>query len=112
MSGYSVVLPAILLEGPPVRRTSGQDRATRQCVGASGWSAAIASPPKAERARRGRPPPPPLNLRVELVLITGPEGEYLRQLQDEAILEVLRWFAEHRQQPPPDPDSHPSPDES
>jgi hypothetical protein len=69
-------------------------------------------PPKAERARRGRPPPPPLNVQVELVLITGPEGEYLRQLQDEAILEVLRWFAEHRQQPPPDPDSHPSPDES
>jgi hypothetical protein len=53
-----------------------------------------------------------LNVQVELVLITGPEGEYLRQLQDEAILEVLRWFAEHRQQPPPDPDSHPSPDES
>ncbi len=67
-------------------------------------------PAEAERARRGRPPPPPLNVRVELVLVDGPDGKRLRQLQAAAIREALRWFAEHPQQPA-DPDSHPT-DES
>ncbi len=56
------------------------------------------------------PPPPPLNVRVELVLVDGPDGKRLRQLQAAAIREALRWFAEHPQQPA-DLDSHPT-DES
>src|SRR5207248_7583629 len=67
--------------------------------------------PQAERARRGRPPPPPLKVRVELVLVSGPEGRQLRQLQAAAMREALRWFAEHPTEHP-DPDSHPTPDES
>lgn len=57
-------------------------------------------PSKPERARRGRPPPQPLKVRVELVLVNGPEGKYLRQRQAEAMREALRWIAEH----PVDPD--------
>jgi hypothetical protein len=52
-----------------------------------------------------------MKVRVELVLVDGAEGEYLRQRQGEAIREALRWFAEHPKQSP-DPDSHPTPDES
>jgi len=51
-----------------------------------------------------------LNVRVELVLVDGPDGKRLRQLQAAAIREALRWFAEHPQQPA-DLDSHPT-DES
>jgi hypothetical protein len=52
-----------------------------------------------------------LKVRVELVVVDGPEGEYLRQRQAEAIREALRWFAEHPQKPA-DPESHPAADES
>ena len=61
-----------------------------------------ASAPHGARAQRGRPGPPPLKVRLELVLVDGPEGHYLRQRQAEAIREALRWFAEH----PVDPDTH------
>jgi hypothetical protein len=52
-----------------------------------------------------------LKSRVELVLVDGEEGKYLRDRQAEAIREALRWFAEHPRQSP-DPDSHSTPDES
>jgi hypothetical protein len=51
-----------------------------------------------------------LKVRVELVLVDGTEGKYLRQWQAAAIREALRWFAEHPQQPS-DPDPETTPDE-
>ena len=46
----------------------------------------------------GRPGPQPLKTRIELVLVSGPEGKELRTRQAVAIREALRWFAQH-----PDP---------
>ena len=46
-------------------------------------------------APRGRPGPEPLKVRIELVLVDGPEGKQLRARQAAAIREALRWFAEH-----------------
>jgi len=43
----------------------------------------------------GRPGPQPLKTRIELVLVSGPEGKQLRMRQAAAIREALRWFAEH-----------------
>ena len=54
---------------------------------------------------RGRPGPATLRVRIELVLVHGPEGKQLRTRQAAAIREALRWFAEH---PNPDPTTDPS----
>ncbi len=43
----------------------------------------------------GRPGPEPLNVRIELVLMNGPEGKQLRMRQAAAIREAMRWFAQH-----------------
>jgi len=43
----------------------------------------------------GRPGPQPLKTRIELVLVSGPEGKQLRMRQAAAIREALRWFAQH-----------------
>jgi transposase len=45
-------------------------------------------------------------LRVELVVVDGPEGRYLRQRQAEAVRAALRWLAEDRvrREPHPDPE--------
>jgi hypothetical protein len=48
----------------------------------------------------GRPRTPPPRVRIELVLVDGPEGRQLRQLQADAIREVLKWFADHPANPP------------
>jgi hypothetical protein len=56
-------------------------------------------------APRGRPGPEPLKVRIELVLVDGPEGKQLRARQAAAIREALRWFAEH---PNPDQTTQPS----
>ena len=50
-----------------------------------------AAPP----SRPGRPGPQPLKTRIELVLVSGPEGKQLRMRQAAAIREALRWFAQH-----------------
>jgi hypothetical protein len=55
-------------------------------------------------AAPGRPGPTPPTVRIELVLVDGPEGAKLRATQAAAIREALRWFAEH---PNPDPPKEP-----
>jgi hypothetical protein len=52
----------------------------------------------------GRPGPEPLKVRIELVLVSDPEGKQLRMRQAAAIREALRWFAEH-----PNPRQNPGP---
>ena len=47
----------------------------------------------------GRPGPESLKVRIELVLVGGPEGKQLRMRQAAAIREALRWFAEHPNPP-------------
>jgi hypothetical protein len=47
-----------------------------------------------DAAPPGRPGPQPLKTRIELVLVSGPEGKQLRTRQAAAIREALRWFAE------------------
>jgi hypothetical protein len=39
--------------------------------------------------------PPPLRVKIELVVVSGAERRYLRHKQDEAIRSTLRWFAEN-----------------
>ena len=45
----------------------------------------------------------PLKVRIELLLVDGPEGKTLRARQAAAIREALRWFAEHGDQEQTDP---------
>jgi hypothetical protein len=52
-------------------------------------------------SRYHRPPPPPpaetpLSVRVELVVLDGPEGRMLGQRQADVMRKVLRWIAAHR----------------
>jgi hypothetical protein len=37
-------------------------------------------------------------VKIELVVVSGAEGRYMRQKQDDAIRSTLRWFAENRPQ--------------
>jgi len=56
-----------------------------------------ATPVHAGRTLRGlRRSPGPLRVKIELVVISGAEGRYLRQKQDDAIRAALQWFAENR----------------
>jgi hypothetical protein len=62
---------------------------------------------------RYRPDPAgqqPLNVRIELRLVDGPEGRKLRARQAAAIREALRWFAEHRDPEQTDPISQDRPE--
>ena len=47
---------------------------------------------------------PPVKVRVELVVVDGPEGQHLRQRQAEAVRAALRWLAEDHVRPGPYPD--------
>jgi hypothetical protein len=59
--------------------------------------AVAATPAHAGRTPRGlRRSPAPLRVKIELVVVSGAEGRYLRQKQDDAIRATLQWFAENR----------------
>jgi hypothetical protein len=49
---------------------------------------------------RGRPGPEPLKVRIELVVVDGPEAKELLRRQAIAVRDALRWRLDHR--PPVD----------
>jgi hypothetical protein len=51
---------------------------------------------KGERPKpAGKPGGKPLSVTVEWVFVDGPDGEYLRRRQEEAIRHVLQWLVDH-----------------
>jgi hypothetical protein len=50
-------------------------------------------PPAATGNRRGRKPG--LTVKVQYIVVDGPDGECLRLRQAKAIREVLQWLADH-----------------
>ncbi|MCI0687544.1 MAG: hypothetical protein L0Y54_09950 [Sporichthyaceae bacterium] len=40
----------------------------------------------------------PPSVRIELVVVDGPEGRTLRAIQAAAVMEALRWFAQYQPQ--------------
>ncbi len=45
--------------------------------------------------RRGRRPPEPLKVRIELVVVDGEAGRELMRRQAAAVREALQWFADN-----------------
>lgn len=47
------------------------------------------------RPRRGRTPSPPPTVRIELVMVDGEAGEFLRQRQAAAVRRALFWLRDN-----------------
>jgi hypothetical protein len=57
--------------------------------------ARLRAAPTASRSGRGRTQDP-LTTHIELVVVNGEEGEYLRRRQAAAIRRALKWLSEHK----------------